>query len=352
MTYAVIDARPFTVTPLTGVGKMVLAHLPWLVERMRANGEDPVFFISTARGLTLPDQVQDMVKTLGIQVVTISRSNRLLTVSSLLHIGPTFDTIVSRILGGVVSSWYVIDPGPWYVSKGVRLHVLWHDLSLQWYPSFFPLSWRIRWHIITRRSVIARVTDWHAVSEATAAQLSWAFPSLVTSVTVWPPLRTGDPFISSPVPVAGLVPGKFFLFLSTVSPRKNLAGILDAWRISHVPEDVKLAVVGDSGWLSKDVVARARVTSHCVVVGYVSDGEREWLLQNALAVLYPSFYEGFGMPPAEAAMRGVTPIVSTIAPLQASGAKWISVDPNDVASMREGIESAILDAGYWKESAR
>src|SRR6185369_9713671 len=91
-----------------------------------------------------------------------------------------------------------------------------------------------------------------------------------------------------------LAPGSFWLSVGSIEPRKNHRRILEAYQASASP--MPLVLAGGQGWLMDDFAPPRGV----MLTGYVSDPELEWLYRNCFAFLYPSLFEGFGMPPLEA----------------------------------------------------
>jgi len=150
--------------------------------------------------------------------------------------------------------------------------------------------------------------------------------------------------ISTTLRAHGLQPG-FFLFVGTLQPRKNLRGILEAF--NQLPQEIrrqhKLVVVGRDGWGNEDLLPELRALQ--------ARGEGYWLdylprqqvmalLQSAAALVFPSLYEGFGLPVIEA-FAARCPVItsnSTSLPEVAGGAAWL-IDPNDSGE----IAAAMLD---------
>jgi glycosyltransferase involved in cell wall biosynthesis len=107
----------------------------------------------------------------------------------------------------------------------------------------------------------------------------------------------------------------YWLFVGTVEPRKNLDTLIKAheiyWSRSAAPR--KLLIAGGRGWHSEQVhqeIERRTRQDEVSYRGYVSEGELEALYEHARAVVYPSHYEGFGLPILEAMQRGVPVICS------------------------------------------
>jgi glycosyltransferase involved in cell wall biosynthesis len=108
----------------------------------------------------------------------------------------------------------------------------------------------------------------------------------------------------------------YWLFVGSLEPRKNVETLLDAYEIyfkkSNHPMPLKLA--GGAGWKSENTNSRIDIMSETMPVehlGYVSDSELEKLYANAFGFIFPSWYEGFGLPVVEAMNQG-TPVITTL----------------------------------------
>lgn len=152
------------------------------------------------------------------------------------------------------------------------------------------------------------------------------------------------PLAPTPGPgTTGVLPRRpFFLCVGTLEPRKNLAAVFAAFaRIrDQVPHD--LLVVGAKGWRFEGLfesVRRLGIEERTVFTGYVDDATLTSLYAHAEALIYPSLYEGFGLPPLEAMAHRCPAIVSSTPSLvELTGDAALQVDPYDV----EGMATAML----------
>ncbi len=106
----------------------------------------------------------------------------------------------------------------------------------------------------------------------------------------------------------------FFLFVGTIEPRKNIVTIIDGFEkyCDSTDSSTKLVIAGGKGWNCDDIYIKAsnsRYADRILLPGFISDVEKDYLYQNARAFVYPSLYEGFGMPILEAFKYG-TPVIT------------------------------------------
>jgi glycosyltransferase involved in cell wall biosynthesis len=143
--------------------------------------------------------------------------------------------------------------------------------------------------------------------------------------------------------------GKFFLFVGTLQPRKNVERILAAY--ARLPERVRdeyqMAIAGKAGWSASELVASLRAAATDGKVRWlarVPDSDLRALYQAASGFVFPSLYEGFGLPVLEAFASGIPVITSTVTSLPelAQGAALL-VDPTDVDAIADAMERIAQD---------
>ena len=198
-----------------------------------------------------------------------------------------------------------------------------HDLAILRAPEAFP-----RWHRLYGRAGLARVLSAAdavvAVSEFTRAETVELAQVPAERIRVVP--NGVDPLFT---PEGDRAEGDYVLAVATLEPRKNLGRAVDAAREAGV----ELRVVGAHGWGGVEVNGW---------VGEIPDSELAELYRGARCVVYPSLYEGFGLPVLEAMACG-TPVVTSrgTATEEVAGGAAVLVDAVDVASIAEGIVAAI-----------
>ena len=141
----------------------------------------------------------------------------------------------------------------------------------------------------------------------------------------------------------------YVLFVGTIEPRKNIGTLLDAWAMSRFRSDYDLLIAGPPGWSSDATMARLRSAPTGVVyLGYVAEADMPALTAGATAFVYPSLYEGFGFPVAQAMAAGVPVVTSNVSCLpEVAGDGGLLVDPRSPAEL-----AAALDGLLGSESLR
>jgi glycosyltransferase involved in cell wall biosynthesis len=130
----------------------------------------------------------------------------------------------------------------------------------------------------------------------------------------------------------------YVLFVGTIEPRKNIETLLDAWRdlSSDLRREFDLVIAGPVGWKSEAIVARIR--SEAAWLGYVPESQLPGLTAGATMLAYPSLYEGFGFPVAQAMAARVAVLTSNsscLPEVTAGGA--LLVDPLSPAEIAAGL---------------
>lgn len=147
----------------------------------------------------------------------------------------------------------------------------------------------------------------------------------------------------------------YLLYLGTLEPRKNITRLIHAYaRLTHkVPNLPKLVLAGRKGWLYEsifDTVKELRLEENVIFTGYVEEKDAPLLMKGAKAFLFPSVYEGFGMPPLEAMACGTPVLTSNVSSLpEVVGDAGILTDPYSVESISEGIYKLLNNEGLREE---
>ncbi len=231
-----------------------------------------------------------------------------------------------------------------------------HDLSFLFYPhSFRPLR-RSYLRLFARISV-HRARRVIAVSESTKRDLVETYGISSAKIDV---VHNGVDESFRPLPadqVAAFrqqkkLPDRFALFVGTLEPRKNIAGLLDAY--AKLPEGrPPLVLVGGKGWFYDEIFGRVQalgLNNEVRFAGFVPTEELPFWFNAADLFVYPSLYEGFGLPPLEAMACGTAVITSTTSSLpEVVGRAGQLVDPTDADALAATMSRVLGDGDLRRE---
>lgn len=231
---------------------------------------------------------------------------------------------------------------------GQRLVVTIHDLAFERFPRLFPQRWRVLYRL-GLRAAVRRADAILTPSRSTAEDLvsrTRVDPARVhvTPLAATLPSGGGDP---TPVLDRLGVPGRYVLFVGTLEPRKNLVTLVRAYRraagagVAHA-----LVLAGAPGWsidaLERELALEGPGT--IVRTGWLPDEDLDAVYRAASVFVYPSVYEGFGLPALEAMARGIPTIASNSSSLPGVvGDAAITVDPASADAIAGAIEALTSD---------
>lgn len=151
------------------------------------------------------------------------------------------------------------------------------------------------------------------------------------------------------------LPERYFLFVGTFEPRKNLPGLFNAYRhLSNTEPDLPpLVLAGRRGWLYDDIFARAAalgLDQHLIWIENPAQADLPALYNGAVTLLLPSFYEGFGLTALEAMACGTPPIVANRSSLpEVVGNAGLLVDPEDPEDLAAAMRRLLTDSDLRAE---
>jgi glycosyltransferase involved in cell wall biosynthesis len=223
-----------------------------------------------------------------------------------------------------------------------------HDLSYLRYPHFWTVKSRL-WHkTLLYKQILQKADAIIAVSHSTKTDLIELLNIPSEKIKV---IHEGvsDKFrpVLNQVELARVkkkynLPAKFILYLATLEPRKNVDGIIDAY--NKLGLDVPLIIGGGVGWKSRRIQKLAAKNTNIRLVGYVDEIDKRALYTLSNLFVYPSYYEGFGLPPLEAMACG-TPVIAgaNSSQLEVLGSAGLLVDPHNVEDIAQAIDVMLSD---------
>jgi len=228
-----------------------------------------------------------------------------------------------------------------------------HDLGYLHFPETHPRLQRLYLDLSTRWNAHA-AAHVLAISEATRADLATHYGVPAEKITVahhgydeaLTPVR--DPARIECVKARYGIDGDYLLYLGTLQPRKNLSRLIEAF--APLRSEASMVLAGRRGWLYDGLFTQVRrlgLEGRVLFPGYIAEEDKAALLSGALALVFPSLYEGFGLPVLEAQACGCPVVTSTTSSLpEVAGDGALLVAPTDsgaiTAAMRRVISNPTL----------
>lgn len=247
---------------------------------------------------------------------------------------------------------------PQFADRGI---ITVHDLSVFRYPETHPAD---RVAAFERQFLVSLSQATHIITdtETVRGEVLDAFsvrPDMITAV----PLGVEPAFqpmsaeqLAGPLHALGLSPRRYGLCVSTLEPRKKIAELIAAWRLLPAPLRMAypLVLCGGAGWRNEallDQVKRGVAEGWLRHFGFFEEGVLPQLYAGAAVFLYPSTYEGFGLPPVEAMASGTPLIVadrSCLPEVCGDAARYIN--PDDVDAFSAAIAESLEDTAWQRDS--
>ena len=255
-----------------------------------------------------------------------------------------------------------------------------HDLTVLLMPDAHRT--KVRWSQVPfLEASMARARRIVAVSEATARDLRFQFPEALRSGVsgggdkvrvvlegVSPDFRPAEAEEREAIRRELGCPGGYLLYAGTIEPRKNLEAVLEAWLALRASDGgvLPLVVAGGYGWRSQPLMKRLERVRRAIeaegagpgggpaihVLGRVDQGRLLRLFRAATLFVFPSYYEGFGLPVAEAMASGVPVVTSDRSSLpEVVGDAGLTVRPEDPSLLAGAIRRLLDDPALRRELA-
>jgi glycosyltransferase involved in cell wall biosynthesis len=269
------------------------------------------------------------------------------TDSSLLRLSGDLARLSQRWQADLLHATYI---APYRAQCPVVVSV--HDVSFKRFPEYF--SWRDRMLFSTLLpSSLRRAAAIFTLSSHSRDELRHFYPGLRTPIHVVPaaPSQLFRPLgadTAAAVLARYHLRQPFLLAVGSVQPRKNLTRLVQAFAGVHRRHpDLHLVIVGPSGYRASAL--RETIDSHDLadtvrLLGYMADEDLVALYNAAVALVYPSVYEGFGLPVVEAMACGRPVIAANTSSLpEVAGNAALLVDPFDVAALGAAMERLVTN---------
>lgn len=344
-----VDIRHLSSPNVAGVGGYTKSLLNTLFEIDKENE-----YVLLSSGMKTPPS-PPLVRG-GITHLHILVPNKLLNLRTLLLRHPTLNWRVREPIDLIFLPNLAIAQLPEDIPTVLTLH----DFSWQIYPDFFSRKMQI-WHKTTRPSeLIAKSRSIIVPSQSSKSDLERLFATPHDKSHVIPhgvsPIFNAKMFASDHGARSRLkLPKKFVLFVGTIEPRKNLLALIEGVKEyrERTHDDLHLVIVGGWGWRSHAVRRRLwkRDTYGWIhQLGYVDIHDLPVVYRSALATIFPSIYEGFGLPILESLASG-TPVITshTSSMPEVGGNAAIYIDPYNSRDISEALRGLMGSSSMQKQ---
>lgn len=344
------DIRAIIGKPLFGTQEPT--GVPWYVIRLLKElvmqGTDREFILF-ANAFKKPELalIEDILQQPHVSLVTSRIPNKIFDNTAYFLNQPHIDQIIKRKTGKDIDIYFTPHLNITPLSKHVRYALTMHDLTFELYPSFFPFR-KQYWHIIQNaRRACDRADVIFAVSKHTKQDLLTQYridPKKVHAIHQGVVLDTQtDVSFETLLKKYNFSP-KYMLCVGTLEPRKNIEGIIEAFTIykqnTH-DTAMQLVLAGGDGWLYTHIYETAKRSPYkkdIHFLGYVSEQDKATLMKHAKVFVFPSFYEGVGVPVLEALAQGTPVVTSHVSSLpEVTQHNAVLVDPYNTYDIAQGM---------------
>ena len=147
------------------------------------------------------------------------------------------------------------------------------------------------------------------------------------------------------------LPKNFILHVGAIENRKNIVGILKIGDlIKNIDKNIKIVLIGKPGYGAVEIFKEIEKRENIYYRGHINDEDLPYVYNLAKVFLFPSFYEGFGLPPLEAMQSGLPTLASNTSSIpEIIGEGGITHDPRDYESFAMDIKRLLEDNGFYQE---
>ena len=145
------------------------------------------------------------------------------------------------------------------------------------------------------------------------------------------------------------LPGRFILYVGVIEKRKNIEGIIRIADLLNKPSDPPIVLVGRPGYGGKEYIGEIRKRSNMKYCDFAEEGDLPYFYNIASAFIFPSWYEGFGLPPLEAMQSGLPVVASNHSSLpEVIGDAGVLLEPGNYGGFAENIRMLMGDKEKWE----
>ncbi len=332
-----VDIRALNTDKLTGVGKYIFNYLDNILQIDKNN---QYYFLNSGRN----NQIDNFSFSGGNFVIKhLDIPNKVLNFRLLTGLGPKLDEVFGETL-----DLFWLPNINFYHFGDTPLVLTIHDLSFIHEKKFFSPKSRLWHYLIGVRHLLERSQKIIAVSQHTKQDIINFFGVEASKIeVVYPGLEVAamDRDKAKSLVSKFNLPDKYFIYVGTLEPRKNIKSIVRAFAAYHKDyPNVALVVVGGLGYQSRLLLKDIARHPYIKYLGYLDSPVKEALYYLSQGLLWPSFYEGFGFPPLEALACGVPVIASYRTSLpEVLKNQAIYIDPYNISDIYQALKQLTID---------
>ncbi|MBT4516807.1 MAG: glycosyltransferase family 4 protein [Candidatus Komeilibacteria bacterium] len=340
-----IDIRALGNKKLTGIGKYIYHAITHLLELDKENN-----YYLFSSGLKEDPYTELDFNQPNVKHFHLSVPNKLLNLNLITGIN---SNICQKFFKDIDLFW-MPNINFCNLPKNFPMILTVHDLSFLHSREFYSLKRRY-WHkLVNVENLVTQADKIIAVSGNTKRDLMRFFPLNEDKISIINPGIDSIPM--NEVRAKELLsdfdlPDKFFIYLGTLEPRKNIDSVIKAFDRYHLEyPDVHLVVVGAKGWVYRKLLQKIKKRPFIHYLNYVESPAKDALYYMSQGLIWPSFYEGFGFPPMEAISYKTPVIVSYKTSLpETNKQQALYVDPYNISDIYKALKFLTEDKELIKQ---
>ncbi|OGY94245.1 MAG: hypothetical protein A2406_01975 [Candidatus Komeilibacteria bacterium RIFOXYC1_FULL_37_11] len=343
-----IDIRALGNKNWTGIGKYVFHSI---LNILKTDNQNQYYLFSTGLNKDLYEAVDFNQR--NVQRIHIPISNKLLNLKLITGFRSNiFDKFFEEI-----DLFWMPNINFFSPTKKCPTILTVHDLSFLHSREFYSLKRRY-WHkLVGVEKLTSAASHIITVSENTKRDLMRFFSLPEDKISIIYPgidYRPMNKELATSLVSKLALPEKFFIYVGTLEPRKNIISIIKAFDKYHREyPDVHLLIVGSRGWIYNNVLKYIKERSFVHYLDYVASPLKDALYFLSQGLIWPSFYEGFGFPPLEAIAHKKPVIISYKTSLPEIGKQQaLYVDPYNISDIYQSLKFLTEDKKLKEQLAK
>ena len=321
---------------ITGTGFYIIN----LINGLREIDDSNEYYIYGNK-LMLNDFIK--VKEKNFHIIHKSFKNRIFRVAWQFFIFPFH---LAKMKIGVLHSPNYITP---LLKLGFKIIVTIHDLTFFLFPQKYTITKRLFYKFMV--PIFIKISD-KIIADSNNTKRDildiYKLPEkkIVVTYGSYPKYYNNKKDIKVSKKVMGKygINGEFLLYVGMIEPRKNIISLLKAFVELDNELNLDLVIVGGKGWYYREIelflkdIKKINLKNKIVFTGYIPESELKYFYQSAFIFVYPTFYEGFGIPPLQAMACGTPVITSNTSSLpEVVDESAIKINPNNIKELIEAI---------------